>query len=49
MNDAETTMLLRGATLVLADGVVKGKSFPVERGLIARIADEDQGKVKVEV
>lgn len=43
MKDADTTtMLLRGARLVLPDGVVEGKSLLVERGLIGRIADDNQ-------
>jgi len=42
MKDADTTtMLLRGARLVLPGGIVEGKSLLVERGLIARIADEN--------
>jgi N-acetylglucosamine-6-phosphate deacetylase len=35
-------MLLRGARLVTPVAVVEGKSLLVERGLIARIADEDR-------
>src|SRR6266511_3982321 len=43
MNEAEMTrMLLRGARLILSTGVVEGKSLVVERGLIARIVDEDE-------
>lgn len=43
MNDAETkTMILRGARMVLPEGVVVGKSLLVERGHIARIDDEEK-------
>jgi len=43
MDEAEMTrMLLRGARLILSTGVVEGKSLVVERGLIARIVDEDE-------
>src|SRR5688572_32031424 len=43
MKDADTTtMLLRGARLVLPEGVVEGKSLLVDRGLIARIANDGE-------
>jgi N-acetylglucosamine-6-phosphate deacetylase len=42
MKDVETTsMLLRGARLVLPNGVVEGESVLVDRGLIARLGDEN--------
>ena len=43
MKDADTTtMLLRGARLVLPTQVVEGKSLLVERGLIARLVDDKE-------